>query len=327
MNLLSNPNILHKIIGHFPTRLIRLSFAYGSGVFHQTNDNNFQKNMLDFVFVVDDCERFHFENIQMNKSHYSFLKYFGPGNLAHIQKMCASVYFNTLIRCEDRLMKYGVISTDDLKNDLLDWETLYISGRLHKPVKFIQYDEVLTPALKLNLKSAMHTALLLLDDHFNEEDFFNTIASLSYKGDFRMQFGENKNKITNIVKPNLNSFLDLYEPYLVDDPHVYWNRQRGTFEQSQCSSSRYHHLNLLPKMVLQGLVDIYNRDGKSRDIEEVLYSLCHGNSCSDQISSSVCKIVQSSSQNQSLKNIFTAGFSKAVRYSGKKIYKMMQSSN
>ena len=33
-------------------------------------------------------------------------------------------------------MKYGVIETDDLKDDVKNWTTLYVSGRLHKPVTF-----------------------------------------------------------------------------------------------------------------------------------------------------------------------------------------------
>ena len=35
---------------------------------------------------------------------------------------------------EERPVKYGVISISALKNDLLKWDSLYASGRLHKPV-------------------------------------------------------------------------------------------------------------------------------------------------------------------------------------------------
>lgn len=36
-------------------------------------------------------------------------------------------------------IKYGVISTDNLVNDMLSWETLYVSGRLQKPVSTFNY--------------------------------------------------------------------------------------------------------------------------------------------------------------------------------------------
>lgn len=35
-------------------------------------------------------------------------------------------------------IKYGIISTDALCTDLLDWTTLYVSGRLHKPVRIVK---------------------------------------------------------------------------------------------------------------------------------------------------------------------------------------------
>jgi hypothetical protein len=42
-----------------------------------------------------------------------------------------------MVPFENRMMKYGVIRTERLITDLLDWDTLYISGRLHKPVKML----------------------------------------------------------------------------------------------------------------------------------------------------------------------------------------------
>lgn len=33
------------------------------------------------------------------------------------------------------MIKYGVITVDQLCKDLIEWETLYCSGRMHKPVR------------------------------------------------------------------------------------------------------------------------------------------------------------------------------------------------
>lgn len=67
------------------------------------------------------------------------LRLFGPQVMAKIQdKWGARLFFNTLVPFEDGLIKYGVISKDALLSDLLDWESLYAAGRLHKPVLILE---------------------------------------------------------------------------------------------------------------------------------------------------------------------------------------------
>ena len=38
-------------------------------------------------------------------------------------------------------IKYGLISRTDLEADLINWTTLYLAGRLHKPVKILECDQ------------------------------------------------------------------------------------------------------------------------------------------------------------------------------------------
>ena len=66
----------------------------------------------------------------------------------------------------------------------VDWTTLYLSGRLHKPVHVIHdsRDQPITAAVKNNLESAIHASLLLLPDTFTELQLFITVAGLSYSG-------------------------------------------------------------------------------------------------------------------------------------------------
>ncbi|XP_059796371.1 transcription cofactor vestigial-like protein 4 isoform X4 [Balaenoptera ricei] len=124
-----------KILSHFPEEL-SLAFAYGSGVYRQAGPSSDQKNaMLDFVFTVDDPVAWHSKNLKKNWNHYSFLKVLGPRFITTVQNNYgAGVYYNPLIMCDGRLIKYGIISTSVLIEDLLTWNNLYIAGRLQKPI-------------------------------------------------------------------------------------------------------------------------------------------------------------------------------------------------
>ncbi|XP_054071727.1 phosphatidate cytidylyltransferase, mitochondrial isoform X4 [Rissa tridactyla] len=124
-----------RVLAHFPQEL-SLAFAYGSGVFRQAGASAGpgENNMLDFVFAVDDSVTWHMMNLLKNRSHYSFLKVFGPKQISSVQSYGAGIYYNTLVPCNGRMIKYGVISTDTLIDDLLHWKTLYVAGRLQKPI-------------------------------------------------------------------------------------------------------------------------------------------------------------------------------------------------
>lgn len=75
-----------------------------------------------------------------------------------------------------------------------------MAGRLHKPVRVLECQPGLHSALRSNLSAALTTALLLLPQHFSEEQLYLNLAAISYTGDFRMVVGEDKNKVANIVR-------------------------------------------------------------------------------------------------------------------------------
>ena len=122
---------------------------------------------LDRIHLYIPLSLINHRNMLQNKSHYSFLGLGGPKFVSHVQnEYGAHIYYNTLvpvnnfvcpllIRCLLFLfvffvspsscstscansffqkIKYGVISHELLKRDLLHWDTFYVSGRMQKPV-------------------------------------------------------------------------------------------------------------------------------------------------------------------------------------------------
>lgn len=83
-------------------------------------------------------------------------------------------------------IKYGVTTVDNLCSDLLQWNTLYLSGRMHKPVRIIRDDARVRLTQQVNLVSALRVALLTLPSHFHEDELFARMAGFSYGGDPRM---------------------------------------------------------------------------------------------------------------------------------------------
>lgn len=190
------------------------AFAYGSGVFSQTTKAKAVGGtapMIDMVIAVEEPAHWHVMNMHANPHHYPWwARLFGGWAVRATQNIGAKMWYVPYVQVQDEIVKYGVISLEDMCEDLLCWSTLYVSGRMHKPIArlFDATNGRVPIAEQANLTSALRTALLLLPEEFSEKDLYYMVSSLSYLGDFRMSVpgGENRNKIKNIVENQLPWF-------------------------------------------------------------------------------------------------------------------------
>ncbi|GKZ73230.1 mitochondrial translocator assembly and maintenance protein 41 [Aspergillus niger] len=227
---------------------IRYAFAYGSGVFQQTgsapgssqchpsapaaikNMQQGQGKMIDFIFGVSYSQHWHSLNLHQHRDHYSGLGSLGSYMVSQVQdRIGAGVYFNPYITVNGTLIKYGVVNLDTLCRDLSQWDTLYLAGRLQKPVKILRDHPKVRLANQMNLLSAVRVALLLLPAEFTEFQLYSTIASMSYMGDLRMALpAEDPRKVNNIVSSQMANFRRLYAPLIENLPNVTFNDKRCT---------------------------------------------------------------------------------------------------
>lgn len=271
---------------------IRYAFAYGSGVFEQDGYNQSdpkRRPMLDFMFAVSHPGHWHSINMARNPRHYALAaKMLGSDFVARLQTVGPGVWFNPYVTVNGvvclsfffflftierafstnciyfvlQTIKYGVTSIDTLCSDLLSWRTLYLAGRMHKPLRIIKDDARVRLTQQVNLTSALRTALLLLPERFSERELFERIAGLSFAGDPRMLLpAENRNKVKNIVRKQLEQFRELYRRLGVGLPGVQWAANSGDSEvdgvmiaQDLDPKVRVMHLRKLPTG-LAGRVD------------------------------------------------------------------------
>lgn len=320
---------LLKILSKFPSG-ISLALAYGSGIFSQKG-NTSPKNMLDFVFVLENARKWHEDNMYMrhHPHHYSSIRWFGSRALVSMQdKFGAGMYYNTLVPMEGRMIKYGTISHENFLLDLNEWQWLYLAGRLHKPVHFLlrPNDGDISSALNKNLNSAVTAALLYLPEYFTEEELFLSIAGLSFSGDFRMVVGENKSKVQNIVRSSFKHFQELYRPILSDSSQVHFNSTSCKYHQNQESDVIFSRLMSLPTNLQQKIARaVEGRNIKQSSIENALVKVSQDRvNCSRIVKKCVTSIVKRSSITQSVKGILTAGGQKTLVYSAQKLTKMLK---
>jgi len=308
-----------QYLHHVSTTFSPLSyaFAYGSGMFKQAGHKSTKDNMLDFIFVVDDATEWHRNNIRAHPHHYSALKYLSASRVAHIQNSYgAAIYFNTLVCFEGRLMKYGVMDMEHFLRDMRNWETLYVSGRLHKPVVVISgaEDYLLNDVVRLNLRSALETSLVLLPERFTELELFTCITGLSYSGDVRMIVGEDKGKVHNIVAPNVHKFRDLYAEVIRENQSL--SLSNGTFTQDVDQGVLRAYIDRMPSTLHRHVLKQHNST-KNLVLDR--------ESCRRSTVEGLHSIVRKSSTSQTIKGVATAGLNKSLVYGLQKLNKMMKS--
>lgn len=124
------------IASHFPP--VKAAWAYGSAVFPQSTSNN-PSNLIDLFLIVDSSYSFHSSNLKLNPSHYSGLSsLLGAPYIYTLNKLLFPIHFNSHIDIDGVKIKYGIVESSKLKEDLTCWNYLTMAGRLHKPVKFLK---------------------------------------------------------------------------------------------------------------------------------------------------------------------------------------------
>jgi translocator assembly and maintenance protein 41 len=222
-----------------------------------------------------------------------------------------------------------------LQRDLEEWETLYLAGRLQKPVKILRQDAKLGLATKMNLENAIRVSLLMLPERFTEEELYLKIGGLSYSGDFRMRIGENPYKVFNIVYAQMDAFREKYDPIIDDLPNI--NRLADgslevnySFNKKQDINPRLRGtmISLLPKLFQEKLKNNYlwslsKEGGTSVNREEPQFTQQMGQfpligNCA---SKTITDVVAHPALTQSFKGILTGGLVKSVKYAVEKVKK------
>lgn len=362
---------LRGILRQFPP--ITYAFAYGSGVFPQsaasasrtTNSPHpnppeailkWQKGggkMIDFVLVPRFSQHFHSLNLRNHRDHYSFLGSLGSGIVSRVgDKYGAGVYFNPYITVNGTMIKYAVVNFETLLRDLTEWDTLYLAGRLHKPVKILFEEPSIRLANQRNLLSAVRCSLLLLPTNFTEKQLYSTITGLSYQGDPRMQYGsENPKKISNIVNNQLQHFRHLYHDLIMSLPNIRYVDDSATrklgwmedhnldlkLEQDMDPERRANIVRRLPKKFRERVYFQYR--GKwgisGRDYQEMLEAakdedakgglkkqvagdfdkrIAREKDITQMVTKAINQTVKWPSTIQSIKGVLTAGPERAWRY-------------
>ncbi|WVN89402.1 uncharacterized protein L203_104625 [Cryptococcus depauperatus CBS 7841] len=315
--------------------------AYGSGVMPQATlkppSSDKSKPLTDLLLSTPDVEAFHKVNMQQNPEHYPvYARLMGSRAVAKVsERWGAGIWYVTQVDISGTYVKYGVMSTSSLEEDLHDWTTFYLSGRLQKPVlTLLPAPFTLQAALNANTRSALSLSLLLLPSCFTEDQLWEQIARLSYSGDPRMSIpgAENPEKVRNIVQgPGARQgFRELYGGLLrqkrvrrkgKDGEWEWEGNGEAKFTQPTDMEHLCHLVSTLPKTLRLALTRHY-----ASSTEKPLTISTWTQPLSDPkfrqvVNRELQKIIHGPALKQSVKGLFTAGPVKSFWYAWAKFGK------
>ncbi|GAB2268844.1 hypothetical protein Dimus_003787 [Dionaea muscipula] len=305
--------------------------TYGSSL-HPNNLD--ETRMIDYILGVRDPVEWHSENLKMNSNHYaSWIRYLGGAKLVTeiADEIGVGVHFNPFVSWNNKTFKYGVVRMHDLIRDILQWERFYLSGRLQKPVEVLVDTLDVEHINSYNLKAATSAALLLLTSNFTEEDLYTKICSLSYMGDLRMLFAEDKYKVKKIVDAQFHLFRTTYKPILEEfsaNGLLGLSSSGGHIKISQdCDLAAAQSLvSYLPPVVRSQMSMMQTKQPKASSgipiHEMAIRSRGDAAACLRKILR--CKVM-ASSMRQAFSGLLTAGGVRASRYLMSKIGKAWKS--
>ncbi|KAI9155983.1 Mitochondrial translocator assembly and maintenance protein 41 [Blastocladiella emersonii ATCC 22665] len=319
---------LSSLLSHFRAP-IRFAFAYGSAVFPQagyTAATDADAPMVDLVFGVTHAAHWHSINLAQNPGHYSGLRHLGSSAVAAVQDAGAGVYYNPYVTLPcGTSVKYGVVSIDRLTSDLARWDSLYLAGRMHKPIQVLRHDSRVSLAQWANLAHALRVAFLSLPPTFATDDLYRAVASMSYRGDFRTAIPglENPHKVTNLVARQAYYFAHIYRPLIAPGPDAEfseiaaWNGD--TVEVSAEPKTRAAMLAALPPKFLARVANAFGHVGEVDHAAAM--TMATSPKLRDAIDKALVRTIARPALVQSAKGVLTAGPAKTVAYAAAKIRK------
>eukprot|EP01069_Polyplicarium_translucidae_P006109 Polyplicarium_translucidae@DN2908_c0_g1_i1.p1 len=244
-------------MGDFWGSLPQFSFAiaYGSKAVQQRRMEP-RSTLLDLLIAIsDNAAEWHSLNMSQNAGHYSRLsRLSGPATVARMQRIAPKLHFNTMVQVQrdGTRMKYGVSGESDIVEDLQDWRSLYVAGRMHKPFFLLDPEsrtvlpdvgfevpsrmKEFADSVRRNREHALVWALLQSAPQESWGTLLRRICSLSYAGDVRSYIGEAPTKVPDIVAGQAAVMSALYLPLAMKYAETHGVSLKGDFDSALLES-------------------------------------------------------------------------------------------